>query len=863
MKKFFTLMMLALLMSVGASAQRKTWDFTKGFSATTLENLQKAGWIKDGDQGQGTIQCGSRTAGPVAATIDGVEWVCPETEGLSFAATSAKHLIFAYDQTNTGFKGKKYLWINGKNAQDAITIPSVPAGEKVTITYESHKTTEARGFKTSGSFSDADGNTTFTSMGDTVTVVIYNKGSETADLTLQSTSGHHIYKIIIGEGDPAVSEGIAYLYTGATDATYQQLQARENATVTAIDVASTTLTAEALRGYSLVVIAPSVPADNAVTAVVKEALPYVPTLNLNGTLYPAWTYGAAVAITEPLGIVTDKNSSLLAGVEFMQEEDLTFIEIGAGTSGVQLSDYFEGDPTPLMGMDGTTVVAHTHNINHNGYVFFAGAAENPAGAQKVISNAVDLLINSKAEVTAAPSPGIALEYKDKNTNIKLTASSALTKPHIYYTLDGSTPTESSTEYTDVINVTELCTVKAVCIAEGYLLSNVNSKEVDIKEQPKTPVISAVEEDGVTTVTITCESANEETPIYFNLSGSTEASQSMVYTEPFTITMPQDIYAYAVANEAVWSEVAHSRVLVKNPHVAVDIIGHFATGSNWVKTAEDGTQTTLGNNGSLFSANTKDATSMYKEGGEVTKTTDEEGNEIEIKEEIDYMTFDEPGENPQWTVMSKGQVVLWQNNDASFTNIIGNNDAGVYPATPLDIDTLFVGTKNNICFYTCFAGEQPNAVIQSKVKFKGPFDIVTIANMATGALMLEVSTDGKSWTQVGDTIQRTGYSRLWKKYAFSYAGTDEVFVRAAQPTNGASGPKIYDIYIANAGEQSAALLAALTDEYNNGTGIVGIAEKNTKVASGIYNLNGIRQSGLKRGLNIVVSGDGSVKKVMVK
>jgi hypothetical protein len=32
---------------------------------------------------------------------------------------------------------------------------------------------------------------------------------------------------------------------------------------------------------------------------------------------------------------------------------------------------------------------------------------------------------------------------------------------------------------------------------------------------------------------------------------------------------------------------------------------------------------------------------------------------------------------------------------------------------------------------------------------------------------------------------------------------------------------------------------------------------------VYNLNGIRQNGLQHGLNIVVMGDGSAKKIVVK
>ena len=79
--------------------------------------------------------------------------------------------------------------------------------------------------------------------------------------------------------------------------------------------------------------------------------------------------------------------------------------------------------------------------------------------------------------------------------------------------------------------------------------------------------------------------------------------------------------------------------------------------------------------------------------------------------------------------------------------------------------------------------------------------------------------------------------------------------------GTLGAKIFDIYVANAGEESQKLLDQLNEEYTNGIQDVSVASK--KVATGIYNLNGIRMNNLQRGLNIVVSGDGNVKKVLVK
>src|SRR5574344_861922 len=93
MKKIITLTALLLAMTLGSQAQnRKTWDFTKGFSSTTIQNLKADGWT---DQvAHQSIQCPDRTAGPVTAKVSGVDWIVPETSGLTFYETSAKHLIF-------------------------------------------------------------------------------------------------------------------------------------------------------------------------------------------------------------------------------------------------------------------------------------------------------------------------------------------------------------------------------------------------------------------------------------------------------------------------------------------------------------------------------------------------------------------------------------------------------------------------------------------------------------------------------------------------------------------------------------------------------------------------------------------------
>ena len=865
MKKLFLSALLALLAVGGASAQdgiRRTWDFTKGFKQTTIDNLTAAGWTVEG---AGSIQCAGRSEGPLTYKIDGVDWTVPETTGLTFHQTAAKHIVFAYDRS--GFIGRQFLWLNGNKAQDAITIDRVPAGENVTIQFESHDTKTDRGFKVvSGNFADAAGNTTFTSHNEITTVELINGESTESSLKIQATNGFHIYSIVIGAGDPVVAQKVAYLYSGETDGILPILQAREQTEVTPIDVASTTVTAEQLIDYNTVVVSASIPATNAAVATLKEAMPFVPVLNLNASLYAAWGYGEAVDVAEAVGIVANAKSSLLTNVAVSSEDGIDFVELaGSALKGVKLGSYFQADEVPFTefkeGDEERVPLAHIHNASHNAYIYLPYAPDASEKLVQIIGNALDVLSASKSAITQAPMPGVKLEYKNLNTNITLVPSNTLVAPHVYYTLDGSEPTAASTEYTGVINVTKAVTLKAVAIGEGYLLSDVNTTEVAIMEQPKTPVITSKYEDGKTTVTIDVD--NSDLAVYYNTDGSTEIAKSSVYTEPLEFAGPTDLYAFAVAGGAVWSELANARIVIKNAHVAVDIVGHFGTNDGWTK---EGSTTAIANNGSFFTDNMNTATSMYDTTVEPVKVKDEEtGDEIEIYPEVSWMSLNEPGENPEWMAMSKGEVILFQNNKPSNSNV--GDDSGVNPVDITDIDTLFTATNYNLQFYTPYAGEPTNACIQSKNKYAGPFDVVVISCMPGGQASVQVSADGENWTTLGDAIAKTGKSRAWKKYTRIYEGNDEVYVRVARTDNESStkgGPKIYDIYVAKTAEKSQQLINLFNEEFANAAaGIEELAAPAVKAAAGIYNVSGVRQASLQRGVNIVVAADGSVKKVVVK
>ena len=70
------------------------------------------------------------------------------------------------------------------------------------------------------------------------------------------------------------------------------------------------------------------------------------------------------------------------------------------------------------------------------------------------------------EVEYAPENHVETPTFTKNGNV-LTISTTTENATIYYTLDGSTPTRQSTQYTAPFEVTHNCTVKAIAVAEGY------------------------------------------------------------------------------------------------------------------------------------------------------------------------------------------------------------------------------------------------------------------------------------------------------------------------------------------------------------------------------------------------------------
>ena len=109
---------------------------------------------------------------------------------------------------------------------------------------------------------------------------------------------------------------------------------------------------------------------------------------------------------------------------------------------------------------------------------------------------------------------------------------------IYYTIDGTTPTTSSTLYTGASEELGGKPIKAIAVKDNMINSDIGEGEIDIR--CATPAISF---DNITSmVSITC--GTEGSTIHYTTNNSEPTATSTAYSVPFSVTSPTTVKAIA-------------------------------------------------------------------------------------------------------------------------------------------------------------------------------------------------------------------------------------------------------------------------------------------------------------------------------
>ena len=876
MKKILLFSLAALVLGTSAAnAQVRKWNFTSWSAETqanlmagAFENSQTAapasGW-SDIEKATGTAPTDVSKANcfwevtaqgtAEGATLMANNAVIKELEGLLYINTAARSLAIAlnYQEPNASssfgpYHGASYLWL-GSNKKNYFVIPNVALGSTITMGVESHKITDARGVElyagtahtTSGTkLKDADGNdvavpTAYTEQEWVVPADLADGLNEdgTVDVLIYNTNGCHLYYITVDDHSSVTPDDVkvAYLYdssygndTGFGYGTNGGLESDpiwnnpvQSYSAQAIDLAESvqTLTAEELNdsliSYDVVILSEAVSSGNKYAKALNGIINFVPMLNLKSYMYKNWGYGkganpspkaTAVKVGEDY-----LDSPLFADIDIDEEGNITLFDCEdvstlAGGNLVQGYTATAGklfaDDEVIATVSGINAI-HSHGTR-NQYMLIPISSDNlnliAEPTLTLVYNAISVLALTKSKVQNAAAPIVSQAQSNQVTTVTLSCTTA--DAAIYYTVDGTEPTEASAVYSEPFTVTvDSTVVKAFAIAHGYNNSDVTTATIRVFGQAAAPVISV---DGAT-FTIT---AAEGAKIYYNYLGSNKVAESAVYSDTVTVAEPTTVTAFVTADDALQSEVATAEVTVEGYVYRYDIMGHFDA-----KRSVYGTPN--------FAANTKGDPYLFSWGNKAVSSYDStnvigthvvpavDGSDSTVN---DYaIKTPETVESEDWIIASSGQVITNENGTIAYG--VGDGTSGYFAETAEDtrLANDSIGITANMVNFKGRSGNTPfTATISSKQKFAGPFDIIVYtANGGTGHpdVDIQISADGQTWDSIASVnYAQTRRYRCRTKVAYNEA--NEVYVRVAH-MGGGSDAIVYDIYILNAGEHTQEVL----------------------------------------------------------
>lgn len=145
--------------------------------------------------------------------------------------------------------------------------------------------------------------------------------------------------------------------------------------------------------------------------------------------------------------------------------------------------------------------------------------------------------------TKAVEPAVVAPTVTNNYDGTISLSTPTPNADMYYTLDGSTPSNSTTHYTSAFSLDNATVVKAITLF-GSVYSDVTTYNVPEYTAP------TITFDNVTSlVTITSSGT-----AYYTTDGSTPTTSSMEYSAPFPVTSPTTVKAIATHAGYLTSEV---------------------------------------------------------------------------------------------------------------------------------------------------------------------------------------------------------------------------------------------------------------------------------------------------------------------
>jgi hypothetical protein len=155
-----------------------------------------------------------------------------------------------------------------------------------------------------------------------------------------------------------------------------------------------------------------------------------------------------------------------------------------------------------------------------------------------------------------------------NSPQSVTITDATPGAIIYYTIDGTAPTVSSTVYAGAINVSSTETLQAIAVAGGYSASAVASVTLTIiLPTASAPTFSPIAGAYTSPQSVTIADTTPGASIHYTTDGTTPTAASTVFSTAIPVSSNQTIQAIAIATGYVNSAVSSATYTITPPAAA--------------------------------------------------------------------------------------------------------------------------------------------------------------------------------------------------------------------------------------------------------------------------------------------------------
>ena len=249
-------------------------------------------------------------------------------------------------------------------------------------------------------------------------------------------------------------------------------------------------------------------------------------------------------------------------------EGITITDIVMTTSTSPSVNYFVdgGTATNITASDNTYTIS---GISATSSLKIQNA--NTSNTQlRIKTIAITYSSSSGSSTVATPtfSP-VAGTYNDAQN---VTISTTTTDATIYYTIDGTDPTTTSSVYSAAIPVTENTTIKAYAVKDGLTDSEIATAEYVINYKVATPTFTPAAGTYNDTQNVTISTTTKDATIYYTTDGTDPTVESSVYSDAIPVSETTTIKAIATKDGYTSSDIATAAYTIKLINVNPKNIG---------------------------------------------------------------------------------------------------------------------------------------------------------------------------------------------------------------------------------------------------------------------------------------------------